>query len=1069
MRLIGRILIGLVAASLVFIAAGVLVLVATPFGNRLLLDESEAIAASLLPDGVAMVVGGRSIGFTSSGEITLQFRDVVLDRADSQEELATIGEITVGFSLLSALAGDISAEKIIADRLRVDGSGFSQGGNLVVPDVATIFAGLDRAAQNASDLPLKAIEINDLGPLVANESAPRLQRLLIEKTAGGAIVLALAASLQETSVAAKGTATISADGKRLQSFDLATETISLPTATQAGTARPSVMVSLGLGGDVRDRHLKLAAATTAPRESAETIHGSVSIDMKEGVQTADINGTISAQSSLDAAFAGVLDFDAPTTGTLPFRLASTRLISHVAPDIAGLTPYSERSGGLTSRGVFDLSRGAMRIDDAQLTVGKGWLKAKAELTGIGPDDRLTANFQGQAIDAGDLMAFWPFFVAEGPRGWAMDHLHDGRVDTASFDLNLTIARLREVIEPNAPMRDDEFELDLAFSGGGFETLDQVPDLAEASGTVRHRGSHVVVNLDSARVAGITDVTVLPSTIEFQHAGDGVDAALSLNVEGAAGAILALAETQPVLSGAQKSWQPADLAGKAQVGVGVGFHLADGPGVSKETVTSAVHWSVVAELKGVDLLKPIDGRKVSGLIGTAMIAEGSAIGEFSGRIDDVPANVTFAQPIGKDPVGEPSLKIVAQLDDGAIARLAPALAETLGGRVSVELAREKAGFIVTADLSDAVIRLPQIGWSKSAGVPGTLTLQLEMDGSVKTIRNAVLSGQGFSASGSAELDAAGLKTLVLDSLALNPGDSLSARMTRLEGGIGIRLAANGMDARPILAALQNGFNDAGSGTDRGSAKMLVELSAAKLRGFGGEALDKAEVRFEADGDLVRAASVAGSIRGVPVSMVFRPGTTKGPAIRLETDNAGALLRFSGLYDKMQDGRLNVSLGRRDSAFAGQVTLANFTLADEERLRSLVGTARQSADSLAARLGKDVSVASAYFDTARANLKWDNGQLMVDSGIIRGPVFGSSFAGTLIDPSGRIDMAGSFMPAYGLNRLFGALPFVGGVLGNGGEGGLIGITYRLEGTLSDPTLIVNPISLIAPGIFRRIFEF
>ncbi|MFS8543602.1 MAG: acetylglutamate kinase [Limnochordales bacterium] len=41
--------------------------------------------------------------------------------------------------------------------------------------------------------------------------------------------------------------------------------------------------------------------------------------------------------------------------------------------------------------------------------------------------------------------------------------------------------------------------------------------------------------------------------------------------------------------------------------------------------------------------------------------------------------------------------------------------------------------------------------------------------------------------------------------------------------------------------------------------------------------------------------------------------------------------------------------------------------------------------------------------------------------------------------------------------------------GRDGGLIGITYRLSGKFGDPKLQVNPISAIAPGFLRELFEF
>ncbi|WAP68786.1 hypothetical protein [Jiella pelagia] len=612
-------------------------------------------------------------------------------------------------------------------------------------------------------------------------------------------------------------------------------------------------------------------------------------------------------------------------------------------------------------------------------------------------------------------------------------------------------------------------MQLAFTGGGFTTLPDLPAVLRAAGSVRHRGERAVISLDAGEVAGMPKLAILPSSLEFQHAGDGTDGALSLNVEGAADDIVRLAEHEPIIAAVTKDWEPQDFAGKARVGVGIAFHLSAAPGPEPEAEVSGLKWTVFAELKGVDVNKPIDGRRLSDLTGTAMIAEASAMGEFTGKIDGITADLTFTQPIGPHPVGDASLKISARLDDGDIKELSPALSNILQGPVAVELTQESGGFSARVDLSQSAIALPAIGWSKSAGVAGVLKFSAKNDGAALKIGDSVLEGDGFSARGSAELDDAGLKSMVLDSLALNRGDSVSARLTRIDGGIGVSIAANSIDARPMLAALEEGIGESGNGETGDKERLRVELTAERLVGFNGETMQDAAIRYDASGELVRGVSLAGTIGGAPVSMSFDPAAKDAPALRMETRDAGALLRFSGLYGKMKGGWLRTTLGTRDGAFAGQVVLTDFTLVDEERLRRLVGTAQQRADSLAVRLGRDLPVANAYFDTARATLLWKNGRLILDDGIIRGPVFGSSFSGTLIAPSGRVDMAGSFMPAYGVNRLFGALPFVGGVLGNGGEGGLIGITYRLDGLLSDPTLTVNPISLIAPGIFRRIFEY
>jgi len=39
---------------------------------------------------------------------------------------------------------------------------------------------------------------------------------------------------------------------------------------------------------------------------------------------------------------------------------------------------------------------------------------------------------------------------------------------------------------------------------------------------------------------------------------------------------------------------------------------------------------------------------------------------------------------------------------------------------------------------------------------------------------------------------------------------------------------------------------------------------------------------------------------------------------------------------------------------------------------------------------------------------------------------------------------------------------------GTAGLLGVTFRLSGAIEAPVLSVNPLSAIAPGIFRKLFE-
>jgi hypothetical protein len=69
---------------------------------------------------------------------------------------------------------------------------------------------------------------------------------------------------------------------------------------------------------------------------------------------------------------------------------------------------------------------------------------------------------------------------------------------------------------------------------------------------------------------------------------------------------------------------------------------------------------------------------------------------------------------------------------------------------------------------------------------------------------------------------------------------------------------------------------------------------------------------------------------------------------------------------------------------------------------------------------------------------------------------------------VDIEGTVVPAYALNSVLGNIPFIGTLLtGIEDGGGIFAATYRMTGPLEDPEVKVNPLSVLAPGIFRNLF--
>jgi hypothetical protein len=86
-----------------------------------------------------------------------------------------------------------------------------------------------------------------------------------------------------------------------------------------------------------------------------------------------------------------------------------------------------------------------------------------------------------------------------------------------------------------------------------------------------------------------------------------------------------------------------------------------------------------------------------------------------------------------------------------------------------------------------------------------------------------------------------------------------------------------------------------------------------------------------------------------------------------------------------------------------------------------------------------------------------------------MIGATIEGSIDYPGNQVCMSGTFVPAYGLNNIPAQIPLFGLLLGGDSNEGVIGVTYEVVGTPDKPSMRVNPISAMMPGLFRKIFEF
>jgi hypothetical protein len=142
--------------------------------------------------------------------------------------------------------------------------------------------------------------------------------------------------------------------------------------------------------------------------------------------------------------------------------------------------------------------------------------------------------------------------------------------------------------------------------------------------------------------------------------------------------------------------------------------------------------------------------------------------------------------------------------------------------------------------------------------------------------------------------------------------------------------------------------------------------------------------------------------------------------------------------------------------GTVSVRNFAVHDESQLERAVANGSQ-----APRNNMD-------FSSLKINFTRGAGKVMLRDGVVRGPVLGGTIDGVLDYARDDVHLRGTLIPLYGANNLLGQLPVVGLFLG-GEKEGLVGVTYEVVGRPGMPVLHVNPLSALAPGLLRKVFEF
>ena len=672
------------------------------------------------------------------------------------------------------------------------------------------------------------------------------------------------------------------------------------------------------------------------------------------------------------------------------------------------------------------------------------------------------------LQSAAVKQFWPFWMGRTARSWVIRNIYGGTVTNGRIEFYLAEGRPRE---PGVPMHldADELKIDFDIEGARMNVAGDIPPLRDTSGTFHLRGPRTEIAITggtayfpSGRSVALSGGTfVLPDNYARPLMAD-----MDIDVEGNADAVAELVTYRPIRALPATGFSPEDFSGlvKAKVKAHFGVIAAHNP--------PPPVWSAALALDDVDVHKPVAGHAVSGLHGVLKIDPEQADLAAKAEIDGVGLDLELTEPVDKTAGAARRIVVSGTLGNDDRRKLIPGLDDIVEGAVAIRQEQEGDGpRIVEADLGAAAVSIPWIGWTKGAGIGGKVSFSAQTADGTTRISDFRFTGDGFNAAGDLVIRGGTLDSADFSTVKLSADDRFRLKVERGKSGYSVTAGGEAADVRQVLARLKNG--PGGSGGEGGKARPDISVSAtlSRIIGFNGESLSGVKLRYGTSMGRISALDLSAvTASGAPVVGQLLTG---GPSdvIQLTSGDAGALARFADVYRHMRGGLLNVRLREGgNNGWLGSVDIRNFALVGEERLRSLVSTPTgENGRSLNDAVRREIDVSAVKFSRGFAQVRAGGWALSLDNGVVRGETVGATFQGTVRDASGQTDMTGTFMPAYGLNRLFAELPLIGIILGNGNDRGLIGITFKLSGAFDKPNLTINPLSIIAPGVFRNIFEF
>lgn len=725
-----------------------------------------------------------------------------------------------------------------------------------------------------------------------------------------------------------------------------------------------------------------------------------------------------------------------------------------------------------AKGQYNADEQALRVDNLNIDLDGPRASGKVGIRKEELGYRLSAEAALLEMPMDELAHYWPAALAPDPRWWVTTHLSKGTAHKATIGLDMTYMPAPE--EGINPIEINKLGGVIDFDG---IKVDYFPPLMPVE-NVRGQAVYDQHAFNLAITGGtLGDMKVSKSAIAITNLADNDPATdvmidIGVSLSGPVKTALKVLEPKPLAYPDMLGIKVDDVAGTADVDVSFKFPIHRGLDIADVKV------SADATLRDVLMPKLVSGMDVSGGPMTLKVSNGALAVKGQGKLGQMPIVFDWQKSFEKSKDVDSSVTAELTLDDAARRAFGVPDSVPLKGNMpsKITYSAKKDGSAtldLKADLTPATLNIDEIGFSKASGTAGAAQMKINLkNGAPQRIENIVVETAGMVLRGDAELAAGGLRKASFPTAMWGQTQAAVDIENRGAGGYVLRVTGRQFDATRWMK--DDGVPNNNSVAAVRSTPLQISMDVNRLVVGEDRAMDKVKMFLRRnEWQRIVQLEIDGLIGKDDIYLRYMPGSA-GPSLRFEAANAGAALSLFGITKSIRGGKLVVKGdptpqgGPRD--MRGTVVLSDFTLRDAPVLALLLNS-MSLVGVLDILNGQGIE-----FGRARVNFNWvDRGQpeqmenvrmIRLRDGRTSGASLGLNFEGTIDNWSNTLDLDGTIIPISGINNVLSGIPLVGDILTGGGSG-ILAATYTIKGPKDKPQVFVNPLSVLAPGILRKIF--